>query len=120
MRSAGAAERCYVSQTRMQPWSFELTEDVALVPFDALTRAKRADDQRGLVLERPAERNALWAPEAQREKGRKGWSLRFDLTTGMRLQRRACGSRRRVDPGEPVVRLVDSARGALGPGFREL
>jgi hypothetical protein len=47
----------------------ELTEDVALVLFDALARAKREDDQRRLVLEHPAERNALWVLEAQLEKG---------------------------------------------------
>ena len=46
-----------------------LTEDVALVLFDALTRAKSENDQRSLVLEHPAERNALWALEAQLEKG---------------------------------------------------
>lgn len=47
----------------------ELTEDVALVLFDALTRAKSEDDQRRLVLEHPAERNALWVLESQLEKG---------------------------------------------------
>jgi hypothetical protein len=47
----------------------ELTEDVALVLFDALTREKREDGQRSLVLEHPAERNARWMLEAQLEKG---------------------------------------------------
>jgi hypothetical protein len=95
----------------------ELTEDVALVLFDALTRAKSEDDQRRLVLEHPAERTALWMLEGQLERG---WSLRFELTTGMRLQRRVAASRRPADPGEAVVRLVDSGRGARRQGFREL
>jgi hypothetical protein len=47
----------------------ELTENVALVLFDALTRAKSEDDQRRLVLEHPAERTAPWLLEAQLEKG---------------------------------------------------
>ncbi len=46
----------------------ELTEDVALVLFDALARGKSEDGQRSLVLEHAAERNALWALEAQLEK----------------------------------------------------
>jgi len=97
----------------------ELTEDVALVLFDALTRAKSEDDQRRLVLEHPAERTAppygCWKANS-----RKGWSLRFELTTGMRLQRPVRGSRRPADPGEAVVRLVDSGRGARRQRFREL
>jgi hypothetical protein len=46
----------------------ELTEDVALVLFEALARAKSEHDPRNLVLEHPAERNALWALEAGLEK----------------------------------------------------
>jgi len=73
----------------------ELTEDVALVLFDALTRAKSEDDQRSLVLEHPAERNALWMLEAQLEKGLVA-PLRADYRAALAAARArleaACGS----------------------------
>ena len=95
----------------------ELTEDVALVLFDVLARAKARTISAGSRWSTPpsATPYGCWKGNS-----RKGWSLRFELTTGTRLQRRVRGSRRPADPGEAVVRLVDSDRGARRPGFREL